>query len=230
MVSARHITELLQTHGVDDLVRPNFFEVEINRAGNSGARFNAVGQGLGGSNASLNLTQDFIQKIGVPSTSLGEIIIKRMGRKVVMPGEVTHGDNLLMSVHSDDTGHTRDFFQQWINDYSRNVVEGRFNEIHGFLQSTIAVYSLNGNLEKRQKFVFRNVYPKLLGDIEFNHETDDQVLVFTVGFGFSMIQHSKQFGSGFSDLEETVDADPAQEVINDVRDRWRTFAEKNNLR
>lgn len=204
MVSARHITDLLQSQGFEDFVRPNFFEVEFHKVVSRG-RF-GIHRRPG--NSTLVLTQDFVQKVNIPATNFGEVQIKRMGRKLLMPGELAFGDNLIIGMHSDDKGDTRAFFVDWMESYSRNPVEGKFNDIRKFLGSTVVVYALNGKLERRQKFVFQNVYPKGVIDIEFSHETDDQVMLFTVSFAYSIQQYSNEYGTGFADLERAPDSDP----------------------
>ena len=157
-----HVIDVLKNN-VRDIARSNRFEVTLNRKGN----------GQGKDVDKLNITQNLIRSVEVPATTIDDVIIKRMGRKIVMPGAVDFAQNLLMNIHNDVDGKTRKYIQSWQEDYYGKIGAGLFNEVGPFLQGTVDVYQLDNQNRRTAKFTFSHAYPKTFGGADLNNENDD---------------------------------------------------------
>jgi len=186
MAGPQHIIDVLKD-GVRDISRPNFFEIELNRPS-------------GRDTSSLTITQNLIRSVDVPSLAMGDIIIRRIGRKITLPGAIDFAQDLLINIHHDVNGLTRSYIANWQKDYIGKIGVGTHEDVHDFVLGNVHVYQLDGQHKRVAKYTFRNAYPKTLGSLDLSHENEDQTLNYLTGFAFSMYQYSNDFATGFSDI------------------------------
>lgn len=172
--------------GVKDISRPNYFEVELSSP--SIPTF-----------AAYTLTRNLIKSIQVPSTSLGSIEIKRMGKKLVLPGSVDHSD-VNLSVFNDIDGEIRNYFLDWQRVYIKNINEGKFGELKDIINGYVEIYQLDVDHERMQLTILKNAYPRIVGEIEQNHEIEDTLGSFNVTFAYSYSLFSNRTPD-FSDIK-----------------------------
>lgn len=183
---ARHIVDLLK-EGVRDIGRQNLFEIELSRPGNAIEN-------------TLTITQNLVKSIVIPQTSIGEIVIWRMGRKVVIPGSIEFQD-IVSTFHNDIEGKVRTFILNWQKEYYGNLGGGKFNrDIKFFIGGNVSVFQLDGNHTRVAKTIMRNAYPKVLGEMEYGHDNEDTLSSFNVIWSHSFSQYSNK-ASGFADIE-----------------------------
>jgi len=92
MAEQRHISEFLE--GLKDVTRPNLFEIEI------------------GYSPVTPPDRIFVTKVDIPSVDLSEIMIKRFGRRITIPGAISFPD-VTIGFHDDAEGFMRDFAHTW---------------------------------------------------------------------------------------------------------------------
>lgn len=184
----RHIIDVM-LDGVRDIARPNMFEVEFHTGPNHSQVVEA---------SNLEISQHLVRSLNIPQTNMGDIIIRRMGRRIIMPGSIDFTD-LIISFHNDIRGITRKFLLDWQKNYLSDISGGEFKSVKDFIGGKVTVYQLDGFHERISKTVCRNAYPKVVGDIDLNHETDDALIAFNGIFTFSFMETSNS-GPSFSDL------------------------------
>lgn len=186
----RTVTELLAK--IKDIARPNMFEVEFKHTELNG-------------NPYLTIVNEMVRTVEAPSISIGEIIVRRMGRRLILPGTISFSD-FIMSLHNDVEGKIRNFFLQWQKGYYGNLNEGTFtSSVAEYIKGEVVIYQLDGNHERKVKTVLKKAYPKLLGTVEYSHDQEDALGSFSVGFSYSYIQISNQHQSNFDDLDNQND-------------------------
>jgi len=159
---------------IDDFARPNLFEVFIETGKNNLEQSESD---------SLSITHNLIRSINIPQVSISDIIIKRMDRKITLPGSIDYGDiNITLAL--DDTGFTRRFLTEWHKKYIGNARDGVFGDPINYVSGTITIYQLNGKQERTNTTRFDNAFLKTIGEIAYNHEAEDQILIYNVIFGF----------------------------------------------
>ena len=186
MPQHRHIIDVLKQN-IKDIARPNMFEVEFNTGLNN---FSTP--------AVLEVSQHLVKSVNIPPTTLSDISINRMGRKLIIPGGIEYTD-LTINFHNDIEGITRKFINDWQKSYYETITKGNYKDLKSFISGTVTIYQLNGNHERVSKIVCSKAYPKTIGDFDLGHETEDSLLSFNSFFTFVYLQYSTKAPS-FSDI------------------------------
>lgn len=174
----KHIIEIL-LQNVTDLSRPNLYEVELSR----GPDFSDTG-------TNLSVTQNLIVSVQNPAVNLGNITIPRMGRKIEIPGSVSF-ENVNMTLYDDIDGITRGFIFDWQKNYFKDLPVGTLNtDMLSFIGGEVKIFQLDGNHNRKIETKLINAWPKTLGEIELNHETEDSLNTFSVTFAYDYLERN----------------------------------------
>ena len=175
MAYKRHVVDIMREY-FKDIQRPNLFEVKMTDP----------------SGLESILTHNMIRSVQIPSTSFQTTEITRMGQKVEIPGNVDYGD-LSMTFYIDVEGTVLKFFEKWKETYYDVYLNSRQNPSI-FISGKIVVYQLNGMHERKIMTTIMNVFPKMIGDIELSHESEDTLSTVNVSFAYSYLYTSKVGG------------------------------------
>lgn len=120
----------------------------------------------------------------LPSMTIGEIPLLRMGVKVPIPGDVQYGD-FSITFGNDVEVKVRNFFYDWVksrvNDFEKNK-----NAIPGnALMSDITVKQLDGKLNVVQKIRVYHCWPSSIAEIALSTDTENTIETFQVNFAYS---------------------------------------------
>lgn len=195
MPGPRHIIDVLRTSQLTDFHRPNMFEVDFLPP-------------LGAVDVSnLFLTQNLVKGITLPSTSVQDMEIRRMGRKLSIP-VATQFDRVSVTLRDDEGGKVRNFFNQWQRNHYGDIESGVFNpNLKHLISGEVHIYQLNSLHERTNKIVVKHAHPSLLGEMELNHDTEDSTSDFSVTILFAYALYSNQAKTGFADISVTPQID-----------------------
>lgn len=174
-MTRKHARDVLKNTYLSDFQRPNLFEIDF-QIGSTGTA----------QNSTLSLATEMIQSVNLPMTIIGQIEIKRMGKRMYIPGEVINSQEVQVSCYSDIDGSVRAFFLNWMKNYfirmdNKEVVpEKKFAT-----GNTMTIYTLDGMHRKQTVTTLFDVWPKMVGEMSFSHESDNSLSTFPVAFLFS---------------------------------------------
>ena len=172
---------------LEDIHRPNHFEVVIKRSYNETIKINHI-------EARSNTTTFIpyvIKTIQMPSTIFGDITIKRMGRSFKMPGAIDF-QNVAITMYDDIKSKAREYFTNWMQGYYGVDVDGGvFGGIKEFIDNTIEIKQLNRSWNPISTTTLYNVFPKMVGELSLSHDTADTLSEFSVVVAYSHAQYEK---------------------------------------
>ena len=182
-MALKHAADILKNRGYfSDFQRPNFFEVVM-------SGFNQSGPAMA-KNEKVKLTADMIQGITYPMTLINPIEIKRMGKRLQMPGEATNSQEIQLTLNADVEGEIRRFFSEWQKNFYVKMDSPAFSPEHKFTTSvSVDIYTLDGNHNRRSSTKLFNVWPKMIGEMSFSHTTDNEISTFPVTLAFSYSEY-----------------------------------------
>ena len=164
--------------------RPNLFECSLTN----------VPPGV----SSLGLTNfNFMCKgvSGIPSSTLGTIVVPYFGRNVKIPGNRTF-DNLSVTVINDEDFKIRNAIEQWMNNLNSHqsnksaiTTAGQSGNLSG--EMAIQHFDRAGNAISGAKWSFTNVYPVALGEIALDWGSNDTIEEFTIDFAYDYWTHGQ---------------------------------------
>ncbi len=171
---------------LEDIHRPNHFEVTIVRTYNETIQIN---------NKSARETTTFIpyviKSVVIPSTIFGDITIKRMGRSFKMPGAMDF-QNITMTMYDDIKSKAREYFTNWMQGYYGEEVDGGiFGGIKEFINNTITIKQLNRAWKPISITTMYNAFPQMIGELALSHDTSDALSEFSVVIAYSHAQYEK---------------------------------------
>jgi len=193
MTVKRHAVDVLKHSLMQDLQRPNLFEVLIDTNGKNSDNDSTI----------MNLTSNLIVSVSFPSTIIGAVTINRMGRKLIIPGDVQNPADLTISVYADVEGRTRSFFDAWQRAYygsdSKNGTNtgGSISKTVDYANpltyaemGTVTVYALDGNHDRRNRVTMYKVFPRIVGEMQFSHNTENSLTMFSITLAFSYAEYT----------------------------------------
>jgi len=124
-----------------------------------------------------------IKSATFPSTQINIIPLQRMGRTLWLPGDMEFGDLQVTFVVDTDYDIYR-YFAMWMNLLNRpdsNIRGSDGNSLRG----SATLYQLDGQLEKIFKFQFFHLYPKMIGDMTLDSDSENALTTLTVTFAYS---------------------------------------------
>lgn len=167
-----HLDDFLQS--LKDVSRPNLFYVTI--------------EGL----SSIEQPDSLVAiKADLPSSTMGEITIKRMGMKVTWPGNTVDWPDATLTFYDDIDGKNRNFFHDWqkwaYTDY-REESDKKFqgqSELRYIENTSLTIQQVNGKMSKIGKMILYKVWPKVIGGISLDYSSEDSLNTFDVTFSYS---------------------------------------------
>ena len=128
--------------------------------------------------------QFYVQSCTIPDRTFGEVELKYYGMTLKVPGNESLSD-LTINVISDEKQNVRAYFETWAN-----LVNDRYNNKKTDIQdlfngASIAVSQLGGKGNILSTYMFFNIFPKVVGEIELNFDTNDNIETFQVTFAYS---------------------------------------------
>lgn len=140
-----------------------------------------------------------IKSAQIPSRTIGEIEIKKLGKTFKIAGDVTYED-LTITFLSDYDWRARTFVETWMNQITDTEIEipdvarGEVPnlsmtalDINSYLKGKITVKQL-GTTDKDEviaKYEFVDAWPKVMNEFELSVDSDNQASEFQVIFAFS---------------------------------------------
>lgn len=151
-----------------ELARPNKFKLS----------FTKTPSGL-----STNLPEQYsflVRSASIPSMTVNEIILPWQGLQAKIPGDPTFEDYTVNFTSTVDL-KLREYFEQWqliaTNPYENTRVSDP-QSIYG----TIKLTQLDGNNEEVASYELYDVWVSMVGTVEYNQDSNDQVIYFDVTF------------------------------------------------
>lgn len=177
MAEQRNLYGLLSE--LKDITRPNMFLVSISNTPTTAP------------------SPLFAIKIDIPSVGLGEIALKRMGKKIVLPGATIDWPDVTATFYDDVDGLHRDFFLNWQQQAfvqpgatNNSIFQG--NTELDYLSGVLKIQLLNSRKQDIGSTTLYKVWPKIIGQIQLDYGTEDGLNTFDVIFTYSYAQHDSK--------------------------------------
>ena len=172
---AQHAVDVLRNKALSDFQRPNLFEVEIIFKEES----------MKSEKTSELLTYEMIQSISIPSTSIQNTEIKRMGRRIFVPGEINNSPEVNLSVYSDVEGKCKKFFSAWQSAYYNSMNSTSKEHIGKYSESAdVRIYTLDSYHRRRTVTACINAWPRMIGELSMSNDTENALSTFSVALVF----------------------------------------------
>lgn len=173
-----HIVNLLKNMPKgQDFHRTNMFEVEFTVPKNSKVSKNKY----------KTLAQNLVKSVNIPRTSVQEMEIRRMGRKISIPAG-TMFEVVVMNIHDDVDSLARGFFIDWQRNYFGDIQSGIFNaDLRNVIEGEVKLWQLDSKHKRTTQIILKHAYPQTVQEMELNHDSDDSLLNFNVMFLYSYI-------------------------------------------
>ncbi len=131
-----------------------------------------------------DVLQFYAQSAVIPDRTFGEIDFKYYGMTLKLAGNETLSDLTITFINNEEWS-VRDFFESWAN-----AIHSRFDSTKSYMNelfngSSIFVHQLDGYGNTIASYQFRNIFPKVVSEMELNMETTDSISTFQVTFAYS---------------------------------------------
>lgn len=130
-----------------------------------------------------------VKAASLPNRALGEYEMKYFGSTIKLPGDTTYND-LSLTFLNEGEWSVRNFFEIW-QEVIQNVWHerdmGKRTDASPLLADSYIVVQQIGLDENDilSEYIYSNVFPKEVGDIELNMENYDTIEEFTVTFAYT---------------------------------------------
>lgn len=136
-----------------------------------------------------HILQYHVKTAIIPSRSIGEYEFKYYGSTVKLPGDTNYND-LNITFLNEGSWKIRNLFEQWqeviYHSMNDNIMGIRYDAQELFAESSIIVQQIGlDDNDILAEYTFYNVFPKEVGEIELNMETNDSIQEFQVTFAYS---------------------------------------------
>jgi len=177
-----HALDVLKNKLLSDFQRPNFFEIVFDGFDEGTAKL--------AQREKLELTSNMINGINYPFTTIAPIEIRRMGKVLRIPGEVSNSQEVQLTMNADVEGELRRFFSEWQKNYYISMDSPEFMHEKKFTTKiSMEIFPLDGNHRRRSGTKLFNVWPKMVGEMSFSHSTDNEISTFPVTLAFSYAEY-----------------------------------------
>jgi len=173
----KHIVDVLRQGGVKDISRPNMFEVEM-----------LAPVTINPSRKIMRLAQSLVKSVTIPQVVIGDIEQRRMGRKILLPGNVDFSPTVATAYYDDISTDVRHLLLSWQEGYYNDIQNNKVSQMKEFLTGSVKIFQLDNKHERISETIMKYAYPKFIGEIELNHDTEDTLNSFNVIWGFSYVK------------------------------------------
>ncbi len=136
-------------------------------------------------------------KIDIPSVTMGDITIKRMGKQISIPGNSVDWPDVTATFYDDVDGLHRDFFYRWQQMAfpkpagTSDTIFGGESELN-YLTSKVLIQQLNGNMLDIGNTTLYKAWPKVIGQISMDYSSEDALNTFDVTFAYSYAENQSK--------------------------------------
>ena len=144
----------------------------------------------GGPAALLTASQDFkflCRSTTVPALTMGEITVPYRGRQIFVAGDRTF-DTWTVGVFSDRDMYMRGAFEQWqaaLGDIGGSTSRSSMGDSPSAYYGTALIKQKDRNDRTLRSYQLFDVWPTSVDAMEFNYETNDALMEFSVTFRFN---------------------------------------------
>jgi hypothetical protein len=161
-----------------DFARPNLYKVEFS----FGDVIPSDGSFL--SPAKQNSIGFLAKATNLPNLEISKQEIKRMGQRIVLPASQVFQD-LQMTMLCDDNYTARKFMHAWQKRMVYDVSANIYKKVTTMAKATVTVLQLDNQFKVVFGARFGYVWPNSIGEVQFAHDSDAQVVEFPTTFCYS---------------------------------------------
>ena len=161
-----------------DFARPNLYKVIFS----FGSVIPNDGSFLSPEN---NKSVEFLAKaVNLPTFEVSKQEIKRMGQRIVLPASQVYQD-LQMTMMCDDEYTSRKFLHAWQKRFVYDTEHNIYKKVTTMAKAQVVVLQLDNKYNVVFGAKFNYVWPNSIGEIQYAHDSDAQIVEFPVTFCYS---------------------------------------------
>lgn len=184
---------------VKDVARPNRFELyliphpNVFSSGVAGISLNSIGgiasavgtvkSAISAGSGALDMPY-FVKGINLPGRVIGQVEHKRYGVSRKFPGDPSWND-LTITFIGDTAWTARSLIDLWMDFIVDSDVNNRGSSNHVASGSRCILNPIDGKGKIITSYMFNDIWPKEVSDVDLNRESTDQALEFTVTFAYN---------------------------------------------
>jgi hypothetical protein len=169
--------DYLKTH-FRDFARSNLFKVEFNLPPALQDSYNFICK------EATNRVEMTAKSINIPAWDVSKQEIKRMGQRLILPATMNTGE-CQGTFFSDDNYSQRKFLHSWFNHIIYDYDTNSYRRMTNLIPCTMRVYQLDNKFNVVFGIQLNHCFPTSIGEIQFSHDSENQVTEFPVTFAYS---------------------------------------------